>query len=102
MRYRRRGRSHSRQRPWRPLQRRSRFAASPGSRCRPLSGPLLVHQAPVCEQMAKGLLWIAGALMQPCQIEMGVGQLRIECERLAIRREGLRLALEVLEKHGEV
>ena len=40
--------------------------------------------------------------IQPREIEMRIGQLRIERQRLAIGDDGLRLAVQVLEQHAEI
>src|SRR5580658_4657064 len=52
--------------------------------------------------MAEGVPGMTGSLVQPRQIEMRVREARAESERVPVLRQGLILALEILEQYGQI
>ena len=45
---------------------------------------------------------VSRPFVEASQIEVGIGELRIESQRFTVRDDGLRLAAQILEQHGEI
>ena len=62
----------------------------------------LIQQATVSQQVAQSRAWIVRSLLQAREVEVRVGEGRIQVQGIPVRVHRLRLAIHVLEEHAEV